>query len=420
MSQKIHVFIDLSGVPHPVGHLWIHDRQGIQRFSFRYAQDWLSSPHRFAIEPSLPLGEGTYHTDRPLFGSMGDAAPDRWGRMLMERMEAREAKKENRQARKLGEADYLLRVDDQTRQGALRFASRPDGPFLASYPTTRIPPMIELGRLLDSSIRIINQEEKDQDLRDILEPGSSLGGARPKASVGDLEGSLWIAKFPSPKDEWDVELWEYISLKLAQKAGIPVPDYKLQNISGRNVLLIKRFDRQGAIRFPFVSAMTMLEAKDREQRSYLEIAEILVSHGAAAKADLTDLWRRMVFNILTSNLDDHLRNHGFLFDQKLSGWRLSPIYDLEPLPEQVKGRFLQTCIDLDNNMASLELSLEVAEDFGLSPKEAKKVAREVGDATKNWKKEASLLGAGKREVDFMASAFEHENLQIARSAEKIS
>jgi serine/threonine-protein kinase HipA len=344
---------------------------------------------------------------------MGDAAPDRWGRMLMERMEAREAKRENRQARKLGEDDYLLRVDDQTRQGALRFASRPEGPFLASYPPTRIPPMIELGRLLDSSSKIINQEEKDQDLRDILEPGSSLGGARPKASVVDQEGSLWIAKFPSPKDEWDVELWEYISLKLAQKARIPVPEFTLQSISGRNVLLVKRFDRQGVIRFPFVSAMTMLEAKDREQRSYLEIAEILVSHGAEAKADLTDLWRRMVFNVLISNLDDHLRNHGFLFDQKLSGWRLSPIYDLEPLPEQVKGRFLHTCIDLDNNMASLELSLEVTEDFGLSTKEAKKVAREVGDATINWKKEASLLKAGKREVDFMASAFEHENLQIA-------
>lgn len=413
MSQKIHVFLDLSGHPHFVGHLWIHERQGIQRSSFRYAQDWLASPHTFAIEPSLPLGEGTYHTDRPLFGSMGDAAPDRWGRMLMERMEAREAKRENRQARKLGEADYLLMVDDQTRQGALRFASRPEGPFLASYPSTRIPPMVELGRLLDSSNRIINQEEKDQDLRDILEPGSSLGGARPKASVVDQEGSLWIAKFPSPKDAWDVELWEYISLTLAQKAGIPVPDFMLQSISGRNVLLTKRFDRQGTIRFPFVSAMTMLEAKDREQRSYLEIAEVLASHGAAAQNDLKDLWRRMVFNILISNLDDHLRNHGFLFNQKHSGWRLSPIYDLEPLPEQVKGRFLQTCIDLDNNMASLELACQVAEDFGLSSKEAKEVAREVGKATKTWKKEAAFLGVGKRELDFMSSAFEHENLRIA-------
>ncbi len=331
----------------------------------------------------------------------------------MERMEARQAKRENRQARKLGEADYLLMVDDQTRQGALRFANHFDGPFLAIYPNTRIPPLVELGRLLDSSNRIINQEERDQDLLDILEPGSSLGGARPKASVVDQEGSLWIAKFPSPKDEWDVELWEYICLKLAHKAGIPVPDFWLQNISGHNVLLTKRFDRQEKIRIPFVSAMTMLEAKDREPRSYLEIAEALISYGAAVKTDLKALWRRMVFNVLVSNLDDHLRNHGFLFDQKLSGWRLSPIYDLEPLPEQVKGRFLQTSIDLENNMASLELALEAAEEFGLSIEEAKKTAQEIGKVTQAWKKEAPNLGAVKREMDFMASAFEHKNLRIA-------
>ncbi|MFO8032542.1 MAG: type II toxin-antitoxin system HipA family toxin [Desulfohalobiaceae bacterium] len=413
MSPKIHVFIDLSGHPHLVGYLWIHERHGVQRSSFKYDSSWLASPHAFSIEPSLPLGEGTYHTDRPLFGSMGDAAPDRWGRMLMERMEAREAKRENRQARNLGEADYLLMVDDQTRQGALRFARDPDGPFLASYPPARIPPMLELEKLLDSSSRIVNQEEKDQDLQDILEPGSSLGGARPKASVVDQEGSLWIAKFPSPKDEWDVELWEYISLMLAKQVSIPVPEFGLQNISGRNVLLIKRFDRQGTIRIPFVSAMTMLEAKDREQRSYLEIAEVLISHGAAAKSDLRGLWQRMVFNILVSNLDDHLRNHGFLFDQKRLGWRLSPIYDLEPLPEPVKARFLQTCIDLDNNMASLELAFEVAEEFGLSVQEAQEIARQTGKATETWKSVASFLGASKPEMDFMSSAFEHENLRVA-------
>ncbi|MBS3780519.1 MAG: type II toxin-antitoxin system HipA family toxin [Desulfovermiculus sp.] len=413
MSKEIFVFIDLSGVQHFVGSLWIHERQGVQRSSFRYTSTWLASPQALAIEPSLPLGQGTYHTDKPLFGSMGDAAPDRWGRMLMERMEAREARKENRKARKLGEDDYLLMVDDQTRQGALRFASHPAGPFLASYPSARIPPFVELGRLLDSSSRIINQEEKDQDLRDILEPGSSLGGARPKASVVDQESSLWIAKFPSPKDEWDVELWEYISLKLARKAGIPVPAFQLQNISGQHVLLTNRFDRQAKVRVPFVSAMTMLDAQDREQRSYLEIAEVLVSCGAAAKTDLKDLWRRMVFNVLVSNLDDHLRNHGFLFDHRHTGWRLSPTYDLEPLPEQIKGRFLQTSIDLDNNMASLELAFEVAEEFGLPAKEARKVAGEIGKATETWKNEASSMGVGKREMDFMASAFEHDNLCIA-------
>jgi len=413
MSKEIFVFIDLSGTTHPVGNLWIHERQGVKRSSFRYAPAWLASQQAFAIEPSLPLGEGTYHTDRPLFGSMEDTAPDRWGRMLMERMEARQAKRENRQARKLGEADYMLMVDDQTRQGALRFAKDFDGPFSATYPSTRIPPLVDLGRLLDSSYRVINNEERDQDLRDILEPGSSLGGARPKASVTDQKGCLWIAKFPSPKDEWDVELWEYICLKLARKAGIPVPEFRLQNISGHNVLLTRRFDRQDKIRIPFISAMTMLEARDRDPGSYLEIAEALVSYGAAVKTDLKALWQRIVFNVLVSNLDDHLRNHGFLFDQKLSGWRLSPIYDLEPLPEQVKGRFLQTSIDLENNMASLELAFEVAEEFGLSMEEAKNTAQETGKATQTWKKEASNLGVVKQEMEFMASAFEHKNLRIS-------
>lgn len=419
MSKEIFVFIDLSGTTHPVGNLWVHERQGANRSSFRYTPAWLASPQAFAIEPSLPLGEGTYHTDRPLFGSMEDAAPDRWGRMLMERMEARQAKRENRQARKLGEADYMLMVDDQTRQGALRFAKDLDGPFSATYPSTRIPPLVDLGRLLDSSYRVINNEERDQDLRDILEPGSSLGGARPKASVSDQKGCLWIAKFPSPKDEWDVELWEYICLKLARKAGIPVPEFRLQNISGHNVLLTRRFDRQDKIRIPFISAMTMLEARDRDPGSYLEIAEALVSYGAAVKTDLKALWQRIVFNVLVSNLDDHLRNHGFLFDQKLSGWRLSPIYDLEPLPEQVKGRFLQTSIDLDNNMASLELAFEVAEEFGLSMEEAKNTAQETGKATQTWKKEASSLGVVKQEMDFLASAFEHKNLRIALREQSI-
>lgn len=420
MPQEIHVFIDLAAVSHSVGHLWVHERQGIERSSFKYARKWLSAPYCFPIEPSLPLGEGTYHTEKALFGSMSDAAPDRWGRMLMERMEARKAAREGRQARKLGESDYLLMVDDKARQGALRFTTAAEGPFLASWPDFHVPPVIELGNLLNKSNKIINQEEGEEDLLDLLAPGSSLGGARPKASVMGKEGDLWVAKFPSPKDDWDVELWEYLALKMAKKIRIPVPDFLLQNVAGQNVLLIKRFDRDGSVRIPFVSAMTMLEAKDRERRSYLEIAEAIVANGATAESDLKDLWQRLAFNVLISNLDDHLRNHGFLYSRKLSGWRLSPIYDLEPLPEQAKSRFLQTSIDLDNNMASLELAFEVAEEFGLTPQEARGLAREMGKITGNWKKEASFLGAGKREIDFMASAFEHDNIRLALKGEKIT
>lgn len=409
MAKEILVFIDLDGVSYPVGNLWAYERQGIERASFRYASQWLSAPHCFPIEPSLPLGEGTYHTERPLFGSMGDAAPDRWGRMLMNRMESREAARESRRARKLGESDYPLMVDDRARQGALRFATEQNGPFLSCRPDSHIPPMVELGKLLDRSGRVINQEEKDQELQDIWAPGSSLGGARPKASVVDPEGALWIAKFPSPKDEWDVELWEAVALGMAKKLKMPVPEFRLQNISGTNVLLTKRFDRRKKYRIPFVSAMTMLDARDMEPRSYLEIAEAIISHGAAAEGDLKGLWQRMVFNVLVSNLDDHLRNHGFLYDRKLSGWWLSPIYDLEPVPESAKARFLQTAITPGNNAASMELAFEVAEEFGFTLREAKGIAREMGKTVRGWKKQATLLGASKREVDFMASAFEHGN-----------
>jgi serine/threonine-protein kinase HipA len=234
------------------------------------------------------------------------------------------------------------------------------------------------------------------------------------AVVVGQDNELLIAKFPSPKDEWNVELWEAVALKLARKAGIPVPDFWLQNISGQHVLLLKRFDRGGEnIRIPYLSAMSMLSANDGDRRSYLDIAEALNEHGAETKKDLEDLWRRLVFNILVSNLDDHLRNHGFLYDQKLMGWRLSPIYDLEPLPEHVKGRFLQTCIDVENNRASLDLAFEVAEEFDLTSAEARKTAKEVGESTKSWRREAEQAGAGKKEIDFMSSAFEHENLKKA-------
>ena len=418
MPKEIHVFVELAGAVHQVGHLWVHDRQGVERASFRYSPQWLSAPNRFPLEPSLPLGEGSYHTDRPLFGSMSDAAPDRWGRMLMDRMESREAVREGRQARKLSESDYLLMVDDRARQGALRFAVDPNGPFLSCRQDMRIPPMVELGKLLHGSRRVIDQEEKDQDLQDIWAPGSSLGGARPKASVLDPEGALWIAKLPSPKDDWDVELWEAVALHLAKKLNLPVPEFRLQNISGANILLTKRFDRRAERRIPFISAMTMLDARDMEPRSYLEIAETIIAHGAAAEADLKGLWQRMVFNVLISNLDDHLRNHGFLYNGELSGWRLSPIYDLEPLPEGAKARFLQTAIEPGNNMASLDLAFKVAEEFGLSSQEARTLAREMGRVTGSWKKEALLFGASKQEVDFMASAFEHDNLRFALGGKK--
>ena len=413
MPEKIFVHIDLAGKSHFVGRLWLHERNGRESASFEYASGWKSTPVCFPLEPALIVGEGTFHTGKALFGSISDSAPDRWGRTLMNRMETRNAKIENRRARRLKESDYLLMVDDRTRQGALRFSTSKDGPYLASCIDNRIPPLIQLGKLLNASNRIVYHKEIDQDFRDIVEPGSSLGGARPKAMVSDTKTNLLIAKFPSPKDEWDVELWEFLSLRMAKNSGIPVPDFRLEKVLGKNVLLLGRFDRKGEqIRVPFLSAMSMLGASDGDRKSYIEIGEVLQEYGASTAEDLIDLWRRIVFNIMISNVDDHLRNHGFLYEGN-AGWRLSPIYDLEPTPDHVKARILRTNIDLNNGTASLDLAYEVIEHFGLNIVEARKIAKEVANAVKNWDKEAFRFGASKQEIDFMSSAFDHDDLKQA-------
>ena len=414
MAREIFVHVDLQGETHFVGRLWIHAGRASESASFEYARKWRKASLKFSLEPTLGLGEGKFHTptDKSLFGSMGDSAPDRWGRVLMKRMEASAAKAENRARRQLLDSDYLLMVSDLARQGALRFAEREGGPYLATDADASIPPLVELGRLLAASERILEKKELDQDIKDLVTPGASLGGARPKASIIGGGGELMIAKFPSPTDEWDVELWEYLAFQMARKAGIPTPDVELTNIGGKNVLLLRRFDRDGARRIPFLSAMSMLGYSDGDRGSYLEIAEALSEHGASTAKDLKDLWRRIVFNIMISNVDDHLRNHGFLYTGT-DGWTLSPIYDLEPTPAHEKPRVLHTLIDLDNGEASLDLAYSVADEFGLGAREAEAVAGEVAAATKDWAKDAARLGAAKDEIETMSSAFEHKDLKLA-------
>ncbi|MCA1788041.1 MAG: HipA domain-containing protein, partial [Desulfobacteraceae bacterium] len=226
------------------------------------------------------------------------------------------------------------------------------------------------------------------------------------------QGNLLLAKFSSPKDDWDVELWEALCFRMAKQAGIQVPEVNLLQVSGKNVLLLHRFDRKGTDRIPFLSAMSMLGASDGDTGSYLEINEALIAHGANPDADLKELWKRIAFNILISNVDDHLRNHGFLYEN-LSGWRLSPIYDLEPTPGHIKPRFLSTNITLDDATACLDLAYEVAPEFGLNATEARTIAGQVAAVTAKWSRIASRLGAGRREIDFMSSAFEHDDLKNA-------
>ena len=414
MDRETYVYADLSGTPLLVGRLYTYVRKGRESATFEYDDGWLAHAERFALEPALQLGTGSFHTgaDRALFGAIGDSAPDRWGRTLMRRAERRRAAAEEETPRTLYEIDYLLMVNDEARQGGLRFSDKAGGLFLAPEGPTPVPPLIDLPRLLSAVEHIIDENEDDEDLRLIFAPGSSLGGARPKASVREQDGSLAIAKFPHKEDEWNAVLWEGVALSLAAKAGINTASWRLEKIAEKDVIILGRFDRDGTTRIPFVSAMSMIGAKDNETRSYLELADALRQHGAQPSEDMRALWRRIVFTVLISNVDDHMRNHGFLFAGS-EGWALSPAYDLNPVPVDIKPRILSTAIDEEDQTASLAVALSVAEYFELDEAEAQAIAGEVGRAVSQWRTEATGLGISSAECTRMQSAFAHADCKIA-------
>jgi serine/threonine-protein kinase HipA len=413
-DRQVLVYVDLEGRPHLVGRLWARVRKGRESATFEYDAAWLMHPVRFALEPALVLSHGPYHTavGRRIFGAIGDSAPDRWGRTLIQREERRRAREEKRTPRTLGEVDYLLGVSDIARQGALRFAENEGGPFLAA--SVQIPPLVKLSELLNAALRLTADSGSDEDLKVLLAPGSSLGGARPKASVMDREGHLAIAKFPQQGDLVRVTLWEAVALTLSDRAGIRTPKWRVEDVGGRAVLLLRRFDREHEQRIPFLSAMSLLDAADHESRSYLEIADGLRRYGARPVEDCAHLWRRIVLNVLISNTDDHLRNHGFLYEHA-RGWRLAPAYDLNPMPVDIKPRILTTAIDEADPSASLELALGVATHFGLKPRDARMIVRQVGAAVTHWREVATSLGLSSDEIERMASAFEHDDLRNAVS-----
>ena len=381
--------------------------------SFEYHADWLNEPAKFSLEPALTLNRGAFspQAGQPIFGSIGDSAPDTWGRRLMQRAERRSADREGRPVRTLMEADYLLGVSDVSRLGALRFRRSGENEF-QSPTTAGVPPQIELGRLLQITERILRDEETDEDLQMIFAPGSSLGGARPKASVIDQHGRLAIAKFPKETDDYSIEVWEFIALQLAVDAGIRTPEHELVRIAGKPVLLSRRFDRDGMTRIPFLSAMSMMGLKDGDHGSYPELVDVLTQHGAQTAIDAEELYRRMVFNVLTSNVDDHLRNHGFLWAGR-GGWTLSPAYDLNPTPADVRQRILTTNISLDEATCDLELVRSVAGYFGLADARATEIIKQVASATAKWREVAAACSVRPNEIRRMESAFEHADLASA-------
>jgi serine/threonine-protein kinase HipA len=394
-SQEFYVYIDVDGNTYLVGRLWSYFRSGRETASFEYDKSWLSNLLRFSLEPALALYEGKYHTEKSLFGSIGDSAPDRWGRILMRRFEAERCREQN--PRTLNEIDYLILVDDNLRQGALRFRKPNSDKFLSSSAKT-VPLLTDLPKLLAASANILDNVELSEDLRLLLAPGSSLGGARPKACVRDENGSLYIAKFSQKTDEFSVVPWEAVALTLAKNAGIDVPEWRLT----KDAIIIKRFDRKKQTRIPFLSAMSMLGADDNDSgHSYLEIADAITRYGASPKNDLRELWRRIVFSILISNTDDHLRNHAFLYEIG-KGWKLSPAYDLNPSPYGKKALSLN--ISETDNSLSLELALSVMNYFQLSMKDTNSIMEEVKLSVKNWRNVAADLGVNGQEIKIMEYA----------------
>lgn len=405
-DKKTLVYINLDGQDSLVGTMWSHFSRGKESSDFEYSGEWLKNKESFTLQPALFLGAGKQVNVRrtPLFGAFGDSAPDTWGRMLMRRYEAQLARKEGRLPRSLNEIDYLLYVCDYARQGALRFKSEEDGEFL--YPGTikSIPPLVRLAELLHSAEKIVSSSEKEKELAMLIMPGSSLGGARPKASVIDGNGRLCIAKFPKKDDETNNTVWEAVALILAGNCGLNVQKWTLENVGRKKVLILQRFDRNGTKRIPFLSAMSMINAIDNDfqPHSYIEIADAIRMYGAFPEKDLLELWKRIVFSIDISNTDDHLRNHGFLYTG-CKGWRLSPLYDV--VPRNDGKDMLSLCITEDDNSQDFDLALGTAEYFGIKLDDAKEIIRNIRSETKNWHNIARQLGLKKPEIDKMASAF---------------
>lgn len=413
-DQAVMVSILLGELNIPVGRLWCHLQGTQESASFEYHKTWLEHAERFMLDPALTLTSGTFHTKQGigLFGALGDSAPDRWGRMLMQQTQVAIAKDQGVTPRRLFEIDYLLGVHDEVRQGALRF-SLPQAPavFLSNKPVKNIPFSSDLSQLFLAIERLMADNASVDDLKFLLAPGSSLGGARPKAAIIDHSGHFAIAKFPKEADEFSTVVWEAVALTLAKHAGIHVPPYQLKKVLGKPVLIVNRFDRKGTQRIPFISAMSMLGTSDHAQHSYLEIADALVQYGAYPKADMAELWRRIVFNVMVANTDNHLRNHGFLYE-RCKGWRLSPIYDVNPVPEEIAPRILTTSIRFDSSATSLDCALSVIQDFRLKKVEALRIIEEVRAAVQKWPTVASTFGLSKKECERMASAFSYDETTI--------
>jgi serine/threonine-protein kinase HipA len=411
IKTDIFVFAHWIGMSEPkfIGILSAQQAKGKKAFSFEYSRDWIQSKVQILLDPEIGWFKGQqYPNGKENFGVFFDSMPDTWGRTLMKRRAAQKAKDEGIQVSTLYDIDFLLGVYDESRMGALRFKLDKDGPFLDNNPNSPTPPMSSI-RELQYAAEILESDENSEEVKKclaiLMAPGSSLGGARPKANVIDEKGELWIAKFPSKSDTIDKAAWEFLAYRLALKAGIEISESRIEKISGKyHTFFTKRFDRHKHDRIHFASAMTMTgnneDTLKEKAASYLDIAEFIQYTGAQNTKDLHQLWRRIVFNIAISNTDDHLRNHGFILTEK--GWILSPAFDLNP---SIDKDGLALNIDTDNNALDFDLAKSVGEYFKLSPSEMEIIMKEVFSAISHWKEIAKEIGISRAEQEMMASAF---------------
>ncbi|WP_395050930.1 type II toxin-antitoxin system HipA family toxin [Flavobacterium sp.] len=414
-SRNISVYAHWSGMEDPLlmGILHSDRLKGKEVFSFEYIDEWLKNGPAQLLDPSLQLYSGLHYLNevQDNFGIFLDSSPDRWGRILMRRREAALARNEDREEKKLFETDYLLGVYDGHRMGALRFKLEEEGPFLNDNKKMASPPWASLRELEQISLRledddVIDDPEYLKWLSMLIAPGASLGGARPKASIVDNDGDLWIAKFPSRNDQGDIGGWEIVTYELAILAGITMAESKAQKFSSDYyTFLTKRFDRgNNGQRIHFASAMTMLGYTDGQDHadgaSYLELVDFIQKNGANVDQDLEQLWRRIVFSICVTNTDDHLRNHGFLLTN--DGWELSPAYDINPVEN---GTGLKLNISDEDNSLDLNLAMEVSEFFRLSEKRATEIIDEVLNAVANWREVAIKYKISRVEQELKAIAF---------------
>ncbi len=413
--KEILVYADWLELPNQmlVGSLRSEVSKGEEIFSFEYAQEWLESGYAQDIDPDLKLFSGPQYLndEKPNFGIFLDSSPDRWGRMLMKRREAIKGREAGENPKHLFESDFLLGVNDETRMGGIRFKLDEDGCFLEHDEAVKVPPIANIRELEQASLRIerddfIKDANAEKWLKLIMAPGSSLGGARPKASVRHIDGSLWIAKFPSKNDDKDSGIWELLVNRMAKNVGINVAEASASIFSQKqHTFLTKRFDRSiEDKRLHFASAMTLLGYKDgyshREGGSYLEIVDLIETFGASPENDLLELWRRIVFSVGVSNTDDHLRNHGFILSRK--GWNLSPAYDINP---NENGTGLSLNISENDNSLDYDLCLSVAGYFRWELEDAKSYIAKVREEISSWNNIAKEFGISNKERSFMAQAF---------------